>query len=98
MKKKTKQQSEQTQDVRISPSLDTAIAAWIAARHSFQSEPLKHNKNAYMEATDELGQAISQWQDEQPELAEQFALFFASHNGTLDAIAESPLSRSHDRR
>jgi hypothetical protein len=97
MKKKSLQQNEHTKDVHISPSLDTAIAAWIAARHSFQSEPLKHNQNAYMEATDELGQAISAWAAEQPEVADEFATWFDTKR-TLDAIAENPLSRSHDRR
>jgi hypothetical protein len=79
MKKQSIQHNEERHDVRFSPTLDAAIAAWKKTRHEFENERSKNHQDTYMKATDELGQAISQWQGEQPELAEQFGSWFESH-------------------
>jgi hypothetical protein len=68
-----------TQDALFPPSLDAATAAWKAARHRFQNEGGREQRDAYMNATDELGQAISRWQAEHPAVAEQFGFWFLSH-------------------
>jgi hypothetical protein len=79
MKRKTAQQNGLTQDVYFSPSLDAAIAAWDAVRKRFQTQRCKEHQDAYVKATDELGQSISLWALSNPALAEQFALWFDSH-------------------
>ena len=79
MKRKDKHQNEQTQVAYLSPSLDAAIAAWDAARKRFQTQRCKEHQDAYVKATDELGQSISLWALSNPALAEQFALWFDSH-------------------
>jgi biotin-(acetyl-CoA carboxylase) ligase len=81
MKKKAMQLNEEKHDVRFSPTLDAAIAAWEKARHEFENERSKNHQDAYVKATDELGQAIAGWQGEQSELAGQFGLWFESHQG-----------------
>jgi hypothetical protein len=63
----------------ITPNLDLAIWVWNEALSACQHKLGEHYLDDYMKATDELGQAISQWQSEQPELAEQFRLWFKSH-------------------
>jgi hypothetical protein len=42
-------------------------------------EPVGQHQDAYCKATDELGQAFTHWQTEQPELAQQFGFWFDSH-------------------
>jgi hypothetical protein len=74
MKKKAFQQNEQTQDVRFSPTLDAAIAAWKKVRREFENERSKNRQDAYMKATDELGQSISQSGLSNSALAEQVGL------------------------
>lgn len=63
--------TEPTQGFQLVPDLGTAITTWHLARHRFQNERQKEYQDAYMKATDELGQSISAWQAEQPELFEQ---------------------------
>jgi hypothetical protein len=77
--KKAMKQNEQTQDAHFSPSLDAAIAAWNSAQGKFQMQRCSEHQDAYMKTSDELGQAISQWQLSNPALAEQFAMWFDSH-------------------
>ncbi len=59
MKSKCRLQIDLTQDVHFTPNLDAAIATWKKARHEFENERSKNHQDAYMKATDELGQAIS---------------------------------------
>jgi len=92
MKQKCKLQPL-TQDVHFSPGLDVAIAAWKKAGHEFENERSNNHQDAYMKATDELGQAISAWVAEQPEVADEFATWFDAKR-TLGAIAESPLAET----
>jgi hypothetical protein len=48
-----------THDVHFPPTLDAAIAAWKNAQREFENERSKNHQDAYMKATDELGQSIS---------------------------------------
>lgn len=73
------QNNELTLDARLAPSFENAVTTWHVARHRFQNEPMRQHQNAYDKATDELGQAFSEWKAEQPELFEQFKMFFQSH-------------------
>lgn len=66
-------------DMSITPHLKTAIHNWFEAMRQFQVEPALQNQNRYEIATNELGQAISQWRVEQPELFEQFKFWFCAH-------------------
>jgi hypothetical protein len=76
MSRKSQKQSELASHTCLAPSLEAATAAWYAARHRFQNEAGEEQRDAYMKVTDELGQAIAAWHAEQPELAEQFSLWF----------------------
>lgn len=79
MNMRVQQQSEPKLNVYLVPKLEAATEAWYAARYAYQHEAGKGQQDAYESATNILGQAISHWQDEQPELAEQFGLWFISH-------------------
>jgi hypothetical protein len=68
-------------DAWLSPSLKSATRAWNVARHRYQIEPIREHLNGYDAATNVLGQAISLWRAEQPELVEQFRFWFAAHPG-----------------
>jgi hypothetical protein len=81
MRTKAKQQTELKSNVCLVPSHETAILAWCAARHAYQSEPRKNHLDAYNAATFELGQAFTRWQAEQPESFEQFRLWLIAHSG-----------------
>lgn len=95
MKEQSKQQPDPTKNVHFLPTLDAAIAVWETSRQAFQNEAGKEVRCAYMKATDELGQAISAWAAEQPEVADEFATWFDAKR-TLGAIAESPSLRTCD--
>ena len=73
------QNKELRMDSCFTPSLESAARTWYAARHRYEIEPGKPNRDAYCKATDELWQSISAWQFEQPELFEQLKLWFAAH-------------------
>ena len=73
------QQTVLTADVTIAPQLQLAIETWYEARLRFQREPMKQTQDAYSKVTDELGQAFSQWEAEQPELVEQLRFWFVAH-------------------
>ena len=73
------QQTVLTEDVTISLPLQLAIETWYEARLQFQREPMKQTQDTYSKATDELGQAFSQWKVEQPELVEQLRFWFEAH-------------------
>jgi hypothetical protein len=79
MKKNAVQQIEVKMDVGLVSNLEAGVAAWCAATHQFQNEPYKNHRDEYNAATDVLGQRLSMWQCEEPELAEQFGLWFMSH-------------------
>jgi hypothetical protein len=66
-------------DVTLSLQLQRAVETWYEARHRYQVVPMTQQHDAYNKATDELGQAFSQWKVEQPELIEQLRLWFATH-------------------
>jgi len=72
--KKAPQQNEERHDVHFSPDLDAAIAAWKNARREFENERSKNHQDAYVKATDELGQSISQSGLSNSALAEQVGL------------------------
>ena len=63
----------------ISPRLEAAIRNWYQARYQFELESTKHNQDSYEIAFNELGQTISLWKIEQPELFEQFRFWFSAH-------------------
>ena len=73
MKEQSKQQPL-TPDDHFSPNLDAAIAAWKNAQREFENEWSKNHQDAYMKATDELGQSISQSGLSNSALAEQVGL------------------------
>ena len=73
------QNKELRMDSCFTPSLESAARAWYEARHRYEIEPGKQNRDAYMKTTDELGQAFSKWKVERPELFEQLRLWFTSH-------------------
>lgn len=73
------QNEELTLEVALVPGLATAISEWYAARHRFQIERVRQHRDDYNKTTDELGQAFSQWQAEQPDLFEQFRFWFRAH-------------------
>jgi hypothetical protein len=77
MRQKSKQ-TEPTQDVHFTPSLDAAIAAWLAARYAFLNKSSKSYRDAYEAARNLLGLSFSRC-FEQPELAEECGLWFISH-------------------
>ncbi len=77
--KRVQRQNERTRESHFSPNLDSAIQAWLVSRLQFQNQAGDEQRDAYMKFTDKLGQSISLWQVEQPELAEQFGLWFLSH-------------------
>jgi hypothetical protein len=79
MKKKAFEQNEQTQSFHFTLDLNRAIAAWEASRQAFQTMAGKEERDAYMRATDKLGQAISVWATEHTVLADQFAMWFDTH-------------------
>jgi len=74
MKKQSKQQTDLTHDVHFPPSLVAAIAAWRNAQREFENERSKNHQDAYVKATDELGQSISQSGLSTSALAEQDGL------------------------
>jgi hypothetical protein len=63
----------------ICPQFEAAIRNWYGARRQFQFEPSEQNQDSYEMAFNELGQDISFWKLEQPELFEQFNLWFSTH-------------------
>jgi hypothetical protein len=63
-----------TQDTHFSPNLDAAIAVWKNAQREFENEWSKNHQDAYMKATDELGQAIAKSGLSNSALAEQVGL------------------------
>jgi len=65
-------------EATLPASLENAITAWNRARHAVQDEPCMENRNGYEVSTNQLGQAISQWRTEQPDLFEQFGFWFES--------------------
>ena len=81
MRQRAQHKTEVKSNVCFAPSHETAILAWCVAWHAYHSEPSKNNLDAYNAATNELGQAFSQWHTEQPELFEQFRLWLIAHSG-----------------
>ena len=61
------------------PRLEAAILNWNMAFNKCQSQPSSEHQGEYVKRCDELGQSISRWQAQQPELVEQFGLWFLSH-------------------
>lgn len=61
------------------PSLEKAIENWSIARRAVEDEPCMEHRNGYEVANNKLGQAISRWSVERPELVEQFRFWFAAH-------------------
>jgi hypothetical protein len=80
-----KQQIEFSSLFSRTPSLEAAVKDWYTARHRYQCEPLKEHRHSYNAATDELGQSIAAWQADEPGLAEQFGLWFLSHQDVWSA-------------
>ncbi len=62
----------------LSPALGGEIIHWNKTRIEFERQWTKQNQDRYCKSCDELGQALCQWRVEQPELFEQFALWFQS--------------------
>jgi hypothetical protein len=79
MRQRAQHKTEVKSNVCFAPSHETAILAWCVAWHAYHSEPSKNNLDAYNAATNEVGQAFSQWQAEQPELFEKFRLWLIAH-------------------
>jgi hypothetical protein len=79
MTDRCKDHAELTQEFHLAPNLATAISEWDTARHGFQNGRGMEHQDAYCKATDELGQAISRWRFEQPELFEQFKFRYEGH-------------------
>jgi len=79
MNDKPLEQDELMLDAYLVPSLDAAAQTWCEARHRLQNEAGKQQRDAYMKATDELGQAFSTWAEQLPEFREQLALWVDSH-------------------
>jgi hypothetical protein len=71
--------SELVPGVHLSASIRTATEAWYEARHRFQHEAGKEQRDAYDAATNKLGQSLSEWQTANPELAEQIRFWFLAH-------------------
>ncbi len=59
--------------------LEAAILNWTFAFHKCQTQPSREHLSEYAKRCDELGQSIARWQAQQPELVEQFGLWFLSH-------------------
>jgi hypothetical protein len=79
MSRRTHAHSKSVANLCLSPNLGGEIMNWNKARIDFQHNPAKVNRDYYCKCCDELGQAISQWSATQPELFEQFKLWFESH-------------------
>ena len=62
------------QQFQLFSDLATAISEWYGARQRFQNDPRKQLRDAYCKATDELGQALSQWWNPEPEFLAQLRL------------------------
>ena len=58
------------------PCLEAALINWNKAFHNFQTQPSREHQIDYCKRCDELGQSISRWQAQQPELVEQFGFYF----------------------
>lgn len=63
-------------------SFDAVIKTWYRARHRYQIAPSERTQSDYEVATNELGLAFSEWSTQLPELVEQFAFWFRSHELT----------------
>jgi hypothetical protein len=61
------------------PCLEAAILNWNMALHKCQTQPSNEQLGEYCKRCDELGRSIARWQAQQPELVEQFGLWFLSH-------------------
>lgn len=79
MSRRTHEQSKSVANLCLSPNLGGEIMNWNKARIDFQNNPAKVNRDYYCKCCGELGQAITQWSSAQPELFEQFKLWFESH-------------------
>jgi len=64
-----------TQEFQLFPDLPNAISEWYEARHRFPDDPHRQYQDAYMKATDELGQALSLWKADRPGLFQQLRLW-----------------------
>jgi hypothetical protein len=79
MNRRIQKQSESVATLCLSPNLGGEIINWQKARIAFQHQRTKGNQDYYCRCSDELGQALCRWRVEQPELYEQFKMFFQSH-------------------
>ena len=60
-------------------NLEEAIFVWYEALSACRHKLGEHYQADYARACDELGQAVGHWATEQPELVEQFRLWFQAH-------------------
>ncbi len=59
--------------------LEAAILNWTFAFHKCQTRPSREHLSEYVQRCFQLGDSISRWQLQQPELVEQFRFWFRSH-------------------
>lgn len=59
-------------DVRLVPSLETAIDQWLAARDKFKTEPSDENLSDYNAMLNDLGAAWGERYPEDPDTPEAF--------------------------
>lgn len=79
MNNHSKKQTELAPGGDHAPCLEAAILNWNKAFHNYSAQPSKGHQDTYCKRCDELGQSISRWQLQQPELVEQFRFWFRSH-------------------
>lgn len=65
------------------PCLEAAIFNGYRAFHECQSQPTREHQGEYFKRCDELGQSISRWQAQQPELVEQFRRWFETNSSSI---------------
>lgn len=65
------------------PCLEAAILNWNKAFHSFHTQPSKEHQDAYCKRCDQLGQSIARWEGQQPDLVDQFRLWFRAHESGI---------------
>lgn len=65
------------------PCLEAAIINWNRAFHKCQTQPSKEHLGEYVQRCYQLGESISRWQVQQPELVEQFGFWFRAHSTSI---------------
>lgn len=61
------------------PCIEAAILNWYSAFRNYRAQPSREHQGEYCRESHRLGQSISRWQAQQPELVQQFGYWFDSH-------------------